>query len=71
MCYRCDREGHIARDCSERAGNGRAGGSAAGHERCRIFYMLVLYTRSRSFRPLLMGSARFRPWRIPAQAGAL
>ena len=31
VCYRCDREGHIARDCSERAGNGRAGGSAAGH----------------------------------------
>jgi Zinc knuckle len=31
VCYRCDREGHIARDCAERAGNGRAGGSAAGH----------------------------------------
>jgi hypothetical protein len=31
VCYRCDREGHIARDCAERTGNGRAGGSTAGH----------------------------------------
>ncbi len=31
VCFLCNREGHIARNCAERVGNGRAGGSAAGH----------------------------------------